>query len=181
MSRSIIKSPMGALVALASLFGAFSTAQAAVVTYNYTILGDVIIGDETFTNAWNLTAGDVISATGTFTADLGTIGSETGTVVFALGDTMLIDLLGGQYLTHANDIGGLSLSFSGGALTDFSFLSSSPDFNSNFTSFDDFSLLYGEWQTNATLAVVPLPAAAWLFGAGLMGLGAIGRRRVQTS
>ncbi len=163
-------------LALAALLGMTAVAQAAPVTYNYTILGDVLVGDETFANAWNLTAGDVISATGTFTADLGTIGNETGTVVFGLGDTMLIDLLGGQTLSEADDTGGLSLSFSAGQLTDFNFISAGGDFNSNFTSFDDFGLLFGEWQTDATLAVIPVPAAAWLFGAGLASLGFLRRR-----
>ena len=157
-------------------------AQAAAVTYNYTISGTVIIGDETYgSNVWDLTAGDVITATGTFTADLGTIGNETGTVSFAggSGNTMLIDLLGGQSLTDADDTsgGGASLTFSVGSLTDFDFLSS--DFSSYFLSFDDAtsSSVYGEWDT-VQLTAVPVPAAVWLFGSGLAMLGWVRRRPV---
>jgi hypothetical protein len=156
---------------LASAFAALfvvgvGSAQAAPVLYNYSISGDVLVGDETFANVWSLTAGDVITASGSFTADLGTIGDETGTVTFGLGDSMTIDLLGGQFLTEADDIAGISLTFANGALTDFVFLSSGSDFNSNFTYFDDFDGMFGEW-TDASLTVVPVPAAIWLFGSAL--------------
>lgn len=150
-------------------------AQAA--TYNYVILGDVNVGDESFgSNAWDLTAGDVISATGTFTAELG--GTLTGTVNFAIGDTMTIDLLGGQYLTEADSIGGISLTFANGLLTDFTYVQNPFDFNSNFTSFDDGngSSVFGDWQSNASLTVVPVPAAAWLFGSALAMMGWVRRK-----
>jgi hypothetical protein len=169
-SRFFLKTCAAVLLA-----AAVGSAQAA--TYNYVILGDVDVGDETFGfNAWDLTAGDVISATGTFTAELG--GTLTGTVNFALGDTMTIDLLGGQYLTEADSVGGISLTFANGLLTDLVFVQSPFDFNSNFTSFDDGDGLsvFGTWQSNASLTVVPVPAAAWLFGSALAMTGWLRRK-----
>jgi hypothetical protein len=56
----------------------------------------------------------------------------------------------------------------------------SPAFNSSFLSFDDFDSMYGEW-TNLNLTVVPtvvpVPAAVWLFGSGLLGLVGIARSK----
>ncbi len=37
------------------------------------------------------------------------------------------------------------------------------------------------YLTDATVSVVPLPGALWLFGSGLAGLAALGRRRVRTA
>lgn len=167
--------------ALLVLFCALPVTQAA--TYNFTITGNVLVGDEFFPNAYNLTAGENVTATGTFTANLGTIGSETGTVSFAngSGNSMTINL-NGTFLFAANDDGygsgsGPSLSFTLGALTDFDFQKTgSPSFNSSFLSFDDFDSMYGEW-TNVNLTAVPVPAAVWLFGSGLVSLMAIGRRK----
>ena len=157
-------------------------AQAA--TYNFTIDGLVYDGAEANYNAYGLFAGDTITATGTFTANLVTIGSETGTVSFATGsgNTMSIDL-NGTFLFAADDVSGngASLTFSSGSLTDFDFMKTSPpEFNSSFMAFDDFNSLYGEW-TNASLTVVPVPAAVWLFGSGLLGLGGAAFRRRKQS
>jgi hypothetical protein len=174
------------------LFSAMPAAQAALVTYNYTITGDVLVGDELNPNVYGLTGnfgdpGDSITATGTFTADLGTIGSETGTVFFATGsgNTMSIDL-NGTFLFASNDDGygtgiGPSLTFTSGSLFDFDFQKvGSPAFNSSFLSFDDFDSMYGEW-TDLSLTVVPtvvpVPAAVWLFGSGLLGLVGIARSK----
>ncbi len=170
----------GSAVILA-LFCAMPVAQAA--TYNFTIDGLVYDGDELNPNAYGLTAGETITATGTFTANLGTIGSETGTVSFATGsgNTMSIDL-NGTFLFASSDDGygtglGPSLTFSSGSLMDFDFQkTSSPAFNSSFVYFDDYGSLFGEW-TNASLTVVPVPAAVWLFGSGLLGLIGIARRK----
>jgi hypothetical protein len=178
----------GLAVALA-LFSAMPAAQAALATYNYTITGDVYVGDETFANAYGLTAGDTVTATGTFTADLGTIGNETGTVLFATGsgNTMSIDL-NGTIFTAADDdgfLGGIGpyLIFDSGSLFDFDFQKTSePKFNSSFSFFDNFNeseSMFGEWtDLNLTVVptVVPVPAAVWLFGSGLLGLVGLARR-----
>ena len=52
-----------------------------------------------------------------------------------------------------------------------------PTFNSSFLFFDDFNLLLGQWDTNANITVVPVPAAVWLFGSGLIGLAGVVRRK----
>jgi hypothetical protein len=179
----------GLAVALA-LFSAMPAAQASIVTYNYTVTGYVLVGDEMDPNAYNLTGNfglpnESITATGTFTADLGTIGNETGQVFFATGsgNTMTIDL-NGTFLYETDDSGygtgiGPSLTFASGSLSDFDFQKPAT-FNSSFLSFDDFDLMYGEWTSlNLTVvpAPVPVPAAVWLFGSGLLGLVGVARRK----
>ena len=169
------------LVVVAGLAVAAPVTYAA--TYSFTIEGTVFAGNEFFANAYNLTAGDIITATGMFTADLGTIGLETGIVSFGngSGNSLSIDL-NGTTLTASDDTSfmsatGPSLTFSAGALTDFDFQKTSlPAFNSSFLGFDDFDSMYGEW-TSTTLTAVPVPAAAWLFGSGLLGLVGIARRK----
>lgn len=151
---------------------AAGSAQAISVTYNFTITGTVDVlgsktvkktnssGEETFnettteSNAYGLNAGDTITAFGSFTADLGDIGSETVTVYFDLaafnanGNTLTIDTNGTQniQLLASDDVsylsgGGPYLTFSNGALTDFDYLKSavSPKFNSAFMNFDDMT------------------------------------------
>lgn len=174
------KTVSGLAAALALLFF-LPAAQAAI--YNYTITGEVLLGDEFSPNAYNLTAGETITAYGTFTADLGTIGSETGTVLFGSGsdNSMTIDL-NGTLLSATDDDGyvsGLypSLTFLAGGLTDFDFMKTgAPAFSSYFLSFDDFDSMFGDW-TSASLTVVPVPAAVWLFGSGLLGLVGLARGR----
>lgn len=169
--------------AVVGLMIASPFAFAATVTYSFNISGTVYVGDEFSANAYNLTAGDTITATGFFTADLGTTGNETGTVLFATGsgNSMTIDL-NGTFLYEYDDTGygsgiGPYLTFNSGNLTDFDFQkTSAPAFNSSFTQFDDFDGLYGEWD-NLTLTAVPAPAALWLFGTGLLGLVGVARRR----
>lgn len=150
---------------------AAGSAQAIPVTYNFTITGTVdVLGTKTVEvtdskgtptsttttnepNAFGLNVGDTITAFGTFTADLGSIGNETGTVYFdwaaysANGNTLTIDTNGTQniqllasedtsYLTG----GGPSLTFSSGALTDFNYLKpTTAKFNSLFSNFDDMT------------------------------------------
>jgi hypothetical protein len=176
-----------------ALFSAMPAAQAALVTYNYTITGYVLVGDELNPNVYNLTGnfgdpgGESVTATGTFTADLGTIGNETGTVFFSIGsgNTMSIDL-NGTFLFETDDSGygtgiGPSLTFTAGALFDLDFQKpASPAFNSSFLFFDDFDSMVGQW-TDLSLTVVPaavpVPAALWLFGSGLLAMAGIARSR----
>ncbi len=178
MTRSI-KLLSQSFAALLLLAVGMTAAQAAPVIYDFTLTGEVIVGDETFGfNDWDLTAGDIITATGTFTVeDLGAPGSETGTAIFGAGDSVTIDLLGGQFLTET-DGSGISLTFAAGALTDFSYVANSNNFNSDFTSFDDLfgGSVFGEW-TGASITAVPVPAAVWLFGSGLLAMFGWARRK----
>lgn len=175
------------LAVVLALFCAMPAAHAVAVTYNFTITGDIQLGAETDPNDYNLSFGDTVTATGTFTADLGAIGLETGTVLFSsgTGNTMSIDL-NGTLLHETDDSGygtgsGPSLSFSAGALTDFYFTktSSTPAFYSSFMFFDDTDFMVGQWRASLSLipvpTAVPVPAAVWLFGSGLLGLAGLAR------
>jgi hypothetical protein len=181
-TMNILRKTFFGLAMTLALFSATPAAHAAI--YNFTIQGLVSDGDESFPNDFNLTAGDIITATGSFTANLGTIGNETGTVSFATGsgNTMSINL-NGTFLFASDDIGygtggGPSLDFLSGSLTNFDFYKSSTpySFDSYGLYFDDFDALFGTW-TSTTLTPVPVPAAVWLFGSGLLGLVGIARRK----
>jgi hypothetical protein len=181
MDNFLSKKTFSVLAAALGLFCAMPAVHAAAVTYNFTIIGDVQLGDETDPNDYNLSAGDTITATGTFTADLGTIGNETGTVLFSVsGNTMTIDLNGTLLYETDHDTGsGPSLTFNSGSLFDFYYnkTTSSPIFYSSFLFFDDTDLMVGEWRSDVTLTPVPVPAAVWLFGSGLLGLAGIARSK----
>lgn len=170
----------GAALALMCASGA---AGAATLTYNYLITGDVLAGDEWGTpNAFNLTGGGTITAYGTFTADLS--GGALVSFGAGSGNSMTIDLNGTLLSAGGDDSYGdgdkPALAFNGAMeLTDFDYRKSdtAPAFNSLGVYFDDFDQLFGQWRADAEVTVVPLPAAAWLFGSGLLGVIAVSRRR----
>ena len=106
ITNTFAKSAYGIILGATLLCG-LPVAHAVSTTYNFSITGDVSVGEESFgpgSNAFGLSAGDTITATGTFTADLGTIGSETGTVMFGSGsgNSMSIDV-NGTIFTASND------------------------------------------------------------------------------
>jgi len=160
-----------------------NSAQAALV--NYTITGDVIFGDEDFPNAFGLTAAETITATGVFDDSVLTSGS--GTVLFNSGSGNSMTLfVGSETFTASNDdrytSGFPSITMTNFSLDDFDFLAvigsngAPADFSSFFNGFDDFDALYGEWRTTVEISAVPVPAALWLFGSGLMALVLAGRK-----
>lgn len=177
-------------VVAALLISASSGLYAATTTYNYTLMGDVLSGDEWVANAFNLTAGETITAYGTFTVD-SSYATSGGSVSFGAGsgNTMTIDL-NGTLISASDDIdyatGLPALTFtSGWTLFDFDYLkTSAPTFNSEFLGFDDLDSLYGEWQTNATVTAVPEAEtyAMMLVGLGLVGfMGATRRKKLQAA
>jgi hypothetical protein len=164
------KPALSSLTAVLMLFS-LGTVNAALV--NYEIEGTVLSGNEFGDpNAFNLAAGDIILATGVVDDSL--FGAGTNTALFGSGNTLSIDV-NGTIFTDADDPGA-SLTFTDGALFDFDFTTSG--FNSSFTFFDDFDLMLGEWGA-VTTTPVPVPAAVWLFGSGLLALTGIGRRKIS--
>lgn len=171
------------------MISASTNLYAALTTYNYSIIGDVLSGDELFPNVYNLTAGDTITAYGTFTVDSSYAGSG-GLVSFeaGTGNTMTIDL-NGTLLTASNDtdfaaggLAGPTLTFNPSwTLFNFDYQKIlSPSFNSAFTGFDDYDSLYGEWRADG-VAVTPIPEAStyamMLAGLGLVGFMGAARRK----
>ncbi len=178
-------------MAAALLLSASTSLYAVSTTYNYLITGDVELGDEIDANAFGLTAGETITAYGTFTADSSLFSGSGGTVSFesGTGNTMALNLNG--TLLYASDdssyaVGGPvgpTLTFStSGQLFDFDYLkTSTPTFNSSFLFFDDFnsSSMLGKWRANAVVTAVPEAEtyAMMLAGLGLLGCVGVARRK----
>ena len=182
--NKILKTGFAYITTLLLMFS-LGTANAALV--NYVITGDVLSGDDFAPNVFGLTAGDTITATGIFNDSALTSGSGFIDFSSGSGNTMTINV-GTEIFTAANDTdfgtgGGPSITLSSLSLADFDFQAfmgsngAVADFNSNFTSFDDFDMLVGDWQTDIQITAVPVPAAVWLFGSGLIGLAGVARRK----
>jgi hypothetical protein len=156
-----------------------STSSAALVSYEIT--GDVI-----FATGFGLSAGDTITASGVLDDSL----IAGGTIAFGSGsnNTMTI-AVGTATFTESMDPGFAGgsfpqLVFSSSVLTEVNYTALSgqggapADFSSNFLTFGSGSVLAGQWNPGSfTTAPVPLPAAVWLFGTGLLGFAGVARRR----
>ena len=174
------------LLATTLLLACVSTAHATLV--NFTLTGNVTF-DLTFggTNAFGLIDGDPVTATGSFDDSLigGNIISGSGTIdVSAI--TNLVITVGSQTFTDLDDNGSGLLTIVNGTAIDgigsAGFVYAGTNSNTNiFTSnaSDDFignSDVLGVWNGFAMTAV-PVPAAVWLFGSGLIGLAGVARRK----
>ena len=184
---SVFNKTMHAILGMLLLVVASNTHATLV---NYTITGDVIFGDEYgYTNAFGLTEFETITATGIF--DDSVLTGSTGTVLFGAGsgNTMTLNV-GTTVFSASNDIeydlGAPELEFLAGDLFGFDILiyngvnDATADFSSFFLGFDDLDGLYGEWQTTVVfspVSAVPVPAAVWLFGSGLLGLIGFAKRK----
>ncbi len=178
------KTVCSSILAAGMLFS-MSTAQAAL--FNYTITGDVILGDEYGDyNAFGLAAGDTITATGVF--DDSVLSAGTGTILFGsgTGNTLTLNIGSTVFTANNHSSGSPSISLTNFGLDDFDFYAlagtngANADFDSYLTGFDDLGSLYGDWQTNVIItpvSAVPVPAAVWLFGSGLIGLAGFARRK----
>lgn len=169
-------------MAAALLISASTGLYAAQTTYNYTITGDVLVGD--YGLSLGLEDGDTIMASGMFTVD-DSFATNGGTVSFGAGsgNTMTIDL-NGTFL-DASLAASPFVEFSAGwTLYDFYF-DATPAFYSSFTQFDDSVYsMYGEWRTDAAVTAVPEAEtyAMMLAGLGLVGLmGAARRKSLQAA
>lgn len=172
----------GGLAAL--LFSASTSLYAVDTTYNYTVIGDVFVGDETVSNAFDLTAGETITAYGTFTADSSLFSGAGGMVTFdGTVNSMTINL-NGYLITAADSTIAPTLSFnSSGHLYDFNYLkTSSFAFNSSFIQFDDLNEMYGEWRSIEVTAVPEAETyAMMLAGLGLVGWMGARRKSIQAA
>lgn len=174
-----IASPLAA-VALSLGVG---SAQAALV--NFTLTGEVVYAD--VGNGFGLNGGDAVSVVGTF--DDSVLSGGTGTVSFASGSGNSFTVTAGSYsFTEADDVSGgvyPTLALNSGMFDDFNFLANIGSFgyfDSQLGFFDgdddNYGVISGTWvDFSMTPVVVPVPAAVWLFGTGLLGLVGIARRK----
>lgn len=184
--RTVTKS-VSTLAAVCMTLG-MGSAHAAL--WNFTLDGTIMYADEP--NDYNLSLGSTVTVTGTF--DDSVLTGGTGTISFATGNPY-----GNTFTVNAGDVvvtpdeavaGTPQLTLNAMTVdflaTGFSFYATDnttgATFNAYFDVFDgddlNYSLISGEWQSfSATPVVVPVPAAAWLLGAGLLGLGGIARRK----
>ena len=146
-------------------------------TFAISLTGVVLIGDELIPNDYGLTAGERISAAGTFTApsDFLTAIHSTGTFT-----DLTIDLNGTQ-LTLADASAAPTVTYIGGRFFGFTYPSTAvPGFNSSFQFFDN---RFGAW-TEAAVTVVPEAKtyAMMLAGLGLVGwMGAARKKSRQAA
>ena len=178
----IKKSGCTVLLAL-GLLGSSAITHAALV--NYELTGTVDVWADT-PNDFGLNMGSTISATGTF--DDSILSGGTGVVSFGSGSGNSMTLTVGSYtFTAADDvnhpIGYPELSLNGGT---FDGLNLAIEFGS-FGTFDSLDFWFdgfddggnqvsGTW-TGFQMTPVPVPAAVWLFGSGLLGLVGLARRK----
>ena len=172
-------------LALAGLFIGGSVANAAVV--NFTI--DGIVNSADAGNVFNLSAGNTISASGSFD-DSVLSGGDTGTVLFDMSSGNSLSLSFGTMTFQASDdidyaSGNPFITLNAGSLTAFDFaanvgtLGYLTSFELNVDAEDDsYNFVNATW-TGITIdsTTVPVPAAVWLFGSGLLGLVGFARRK----
>jgi hypothetical protein len=146
-----------------------SMPHAAPVTYNFTVTDFV---------AYEGTPPPVASVTGSYTLD-GSIVTQfdltIGSRSYSAADVAIYDS------DFHNVLGGTSNDSSIGWGTDDFWLQWVPGYPTHFTDFaytvagvQDY---YSSYTGSISLAEVPVPAAAWLMGSGLMGLAGLSRRR----
>lgn len=171
------------LVAVGTL--GLGSAQAALM--NFTLTGEVNYADS---NLFNLAEGDAVTVVGTF--DDSVLSGGTGSVSFAGTGNTFVVTAGDASFTEADDTsdGGVypRLDLTAYTFDDF-FFQFGPGgvdgwyFDSGLGYFDaddgDSGIVNGTW-VDFSMSPVPVPAAAWLLGSGLLGLVGIARRKAAT-
>lgn len=187
------KTGCAALVACCMALGT-TGAHAALV--NFTLTGTT---DEwtIAPNVFGVGVGDTVTVTGTF--DDSVLSGGTGTVSFdqSTGNTLAISFPNVSFTEQSDSNYTLSnsrpnLTFNGGAFTGFNF---SAEFDSGDElyphAFDSQNLFFFGWEYGYDLTVsgvwgdfsmtpVPVPAAVWLLGSGLIGLAGVAKRKRTT-
>ena len=165
-------------------------AQAALI--NFTV--NAQIGSAAAGNSFGLTVGDIITASGQF--------DDTTMITGVFGDyfdfsssvnNMSISFGNTDYTDAKEKDGGALMYFSNGIFDGISYVAAVdptiPEFLSNglvggpfdVSGTDYTGYVDGTWQVDSysDVSAVPVPAAIWLFGSGLIGLAGIGRRKNQ--
>ena len=177
--KTLMKTGRAALATAALLLSAGS-AHAALVNFQFTGNVDYSLG------FGGLNDGDTVTVTGVF--DDNVLSGGSGTVGFGSGSGNTLTIAAGSYtFTEANDAqyysSGASLALASGALSNFNYQAISgtndavDNFDSLFASFWSDIYLSGTWDTTVQMTPVPIPAALWLFGSGLLGLVGLARRK----
>ena len=169
---------------LASLLFGGSVANAALV--NFSLEGTVDLADSG--NVFGLSSGNTVFASGTFDDSVLPGTGEVTIALDAVGNSLLLEI-GTQTFTEMDDsyygTGFPNLVFTDGIFTSLNFIGQVEAFgffDSNLGFFegedDAFNLITGYWNTSSfTVTPVPVPAAVWLFGSGLLGLVGVARRK----
>ena len=180
--KNLIKGISAAILLVIST----SHAQAALV--DFTLTGEVTYVDSWGLNVFDLSVGDTVTATATFDDSLISWGYST--VDFSdpyLGIDMVITVGTGTYSNAHEVFGGPWLDFYSGQFDGLDYNSIDNEFESFGNYFNGYYGYYGyEFEgvwTGATMTpntpAVPVPAAVWLFGSGLLGLVGVARRKKQ--
>lgn len=176
----ILRKTRHSVLAAAALLLSAGSAHAALVNFQFSGNVDFSLG------FGGLNAGDTVTVTGVFEDSV--LSGGSGTIGFDSSGGNTLSIAAGSYtFTEANDalynLTGASLTLASGALSDFSYQAISgtngapADFDSFFTSFLSDVYLSGTWNTTVQMSPVPVPAAVWLFGSGLLGLVGLARRK----
>lgn len=165
--------PIKLLGALCLVFGG-SGVNAALV--NFELTANV---DYAFPNVFGLSGSDTITATGVFDDSLLTGGADD--IDFSSVVNNMTLFVGSETLTDADAVGGGgTLSLDGNAFVGLAYTSVTyGHFVSIGTSIvADNNNVVATWDgASFSMTPVPVPAALWLFGSGLLGLVGIARRR----
>ena len=171
-------------------FGLLASNLASAAIVQFSVDGEITRA--TTDNYFNLAVGEIVTLTGQF--DDSPLGAGVTSVDFSLSSNIFSLQFGNTTYTDADDVDNLALIYFYDSVFDgLDFLSSDGKFDSNgyaggFTDPDtgifhnDFvghnDTVGGNWLADSyTVSAVPVPAAVWLFGSGLMLLGGFARKQ----
>jgi len=171
-----------------------TVSQAQAALFDFSVNGQ--IGAAAAENSWGLSVGDIFTASGQFDDSVfSTVDDGTGTKIFDFTsptNNMTITFGNTLYTDGMDVFGGANMFLTAaGAFDGISYLSTLADPGFESTGFvggpfdvsgtDSTGFTDGTWDVDsyAQVAAVPVPAAIWLFGSGLIGLAGIGRRKNQ--
>lgn len=182
------------VITLCTLMSIATSAQAVIV--NFSLSGQIDIAESN--NPFALSSGDIITASGTF--DDSPIGAGETYINFSTAINNMEINIGNTVYTDSMDIyGGAYLYFFDGIFTGLDYRSYSdamtiassanPGFiiNGGISDSVDKDLILettfveGSWDPQSfTITAVPVPAAVWLFGSGLIFLAGFTRRQSKS-